>query len=244
MSLIPPTFLDCVVAVGYRREEGSVAYSATGFLYGHYHPPKTDAQEAAYTVFLATNRHVLSGKKSIVLRFNAGPDRPAREFDALLITDEGKQLWIGHDDPTIDVGVVLLKVKMLQENDIPIALFGSDKHALFHDSELAQNLSEGNGVFILGFPMGLVGEQRNCVIVRGGCIARIRDSLAGTSKTFLVDAFIFPGNSGGPVVVRPEIVAITGTMAITTASLIGMVSSYLPYQDSHKLSDQTTTSYF
>ncbi len=72
-------------------------------------------------------------------------------------------------------------------------------------------VSEGDGVFVLGFPLQLVGGERNFVIVRQGIIARIGDMLEGYSKTFLVDTFIFPGNSGGPVFLRPEVVAITGT---------------------------------
>ena len=64
MSLIPQSFLDCVVAVGIRGNNGVVSYSATGFLYGHYHLPVDGAKEGTYTVFLATNRHVLTGKRA------------------------------------------------------------------------------------------------------------------------------------------------------------------------------------
>ena len=58
--------------------------------------------------------------------------------------------------------------------------------------------------------MGLVGKERSFVIVRSGCIARIRDALLATSKELLIDAPIFPGNSGGPVVTKPEVVGHTG----------------------------------
>jgi S1-C subfamily serine protease len=67
--------------------------------------------------------------------------------------------------------------------------------------------------------------------VRSGCIARIRDALAASSKELLIDAPIFPGNSGGPVVTKPEEVAIQGTKAVGSAYLIGMVTSYVPYRD-------------
>jgi hypothetical protein len=50
-------------------------------------------------------------------------------------------------------------------------------------------------------------------------------------KTFLIDAFVFPGNSGGPVVSAVDITAITGTKAQNTAYLIGMVKGYVPYDD-------------
>src|SRR5690606_36629166 len=95
----------------------------------------------------------------------------------------------------------------------------------------AQHMHEGDGVYIIGFPMGLIGAHRNYAIVRGGCVARIRDSLAGTASTFLVDSFIFPGNSGGPVVAKPEVMSITGTQALGSAKLTGIITGYLPYRD-------------
>ena len=47
----------------------------------------------------------------------------------------------------------------------------------------------------------------------------------------MIDATVFPGNSDGPVLTRPEAVAITGTKTYRTSSLLGMVSGYVPYQD-------------
>jgi hypothetical protein len=67
--------------------------------------------------------------------------------------------------------------------------------------------------------------------VRSGTLARVRDLLARTSKIFLVDAFVFPGNSGGPVILKPEAIAIEGTKAQIAPYLIGIVQAYVPYQD-------------
>ncbi len=46
-----------------------------------------------------------------------------------------------------------------------------------------------------------------------------------------MDAFVFPGNSGGPVVLKPEVVAIDGTASVGKTYLIGVVQSYIPYED-------------
>lgn len=86
--------------------------------------------------------------------------------------------------------------------------------------------------------MGIIGGDRNFVIVRGGSIARIRDTLQESSKDFLVDAFVFPGNSGGPAVSKPEALSITGTKSQSDAYLIGIIKSYLPYKDI-AISEQT-----
>ena len=92
-------------------------------------------------------------------------------------------------------------------------------------------VSEGDGVFLLGFPMGLIGNTRNMVVVRQGAIARIRDFLEGGSRDFLIDCTVFPGNSGGPVVGRPEFTSIKGTKAVDGAYLLGIVAAYIPYED-------------
>ena len=47
-----------------------------------------------------------------------------------------------------------------------------------------------------------------------------------------------PKNSGGPVILQPSFIAIEGTKPIEKASLIGIVKSYLPYQDM-AISEQT-----
>ena len=79
--------------------------------------------------------------------------------------------------------------------------------------------------------MGLVTAERQYVICRGGVIARIRDYLEGRASDFLVDAPVFPGNSGGPVILCPSLTAITGTKNVTQADVIGMVKSYVPFID-------------
>ena len=47
----------------------------------------------------------------------------------------------------------------------------------------------------------------------------------------MIDASVFPGNSGGPVLLKPEVTRIQGTKANERCGLIGMVSSYLPYKE-------------
>jgi S1-C subfamily serine protease len=95
----------------------------------------------------------------------------------------------------------------------------------------SSGFSEGDSVFAMGFPMGLVGDERNTVIVRGGVLARIRDAIAKPRLPFMIDTTVFPGNSGGPVVSKPEMMAIQGTQSHRNAHLIGIVASYVPYID-------------
>jgi hypothetical protein len=79
--------------------------------------------------------------------------------------------------------------------------------------------------------MNLAGQQRNYAIVRPGAIARLNDLIESVATTLLIDSHVFPGNSGGPVILEPNLFAIDGTKSNNTAYLIGVVSDYIPYID-------------
>jgi S1-C subfamily serine protease len=231
MALIPPFMLDCVVAIGFGGDNGNIGYSGTGFLFGRNSGTDPLDGKGLYRLFLATNRHVLDGKKTAFLRFNPEPPTPARVFDAPLMDPSGKPLWFAHPDAEVDVAVMTINSDVLKQEKIQFGFFAEDLHTLTHKAAGLMGIAEGDGVFVLGFPLGNVGAERNYVMVRHGSVARIRDSLAGAVKTFFIDAAIYPGNSGGPVVMRPEMNSIQGTKAVNKANLIGVVSGYLPYQD-------------
>lgn len=230
MALIPPFFIDCVVAVGFPDATGNAAYQATGFLYGHFRSAP-DEKTKNYRIFLVTNRHVFDGKTDAFLRFNPAGAEPARQYELPLVDASGNRSWLTHADPDVDIAAIGINGEMLRDQGIRFNWFRSDEHTVPRAKAIDLGVSEGDGVFVLGFPLGLVGEGRNFVILRQGSIARIRDCLEGNRKDFLIDCSVFPGNSGGPVVMRPELTSIQGTTAITAAYLIGVVAGYVPYQD-------------
>lgn len=225
MALIPPFFLDTVVAIGIPTGNEKIEWVASGFLYGDL------IEKNKYKIFLVTNRHVLEDHEIVYLRFNPEAAERAREYELVLKESNGTLNWFAHPDHNVDVAIIPIVASILREQKIRFAWFYSDKHVMDRTKANELGLTEGDGIFVLGFPMGLVGEERNFVIVRQGCIARIRDTLAGTSKEFLVDSTVFPGNSGGPVVTKPDAISIQGTKSIGAANLIGMVKAYVPYRD-------------
>lgn len=230
MALIPPFFIDCVAAIGTNDAEGNHQWVASGFLYGHRLAPAENTQRD-YQVYLVSNRHVFSGMQKAYLRFNPQANKPAREFQLDLMDADGNCLWLTHPNNQVDVAVMPINFDLLEEHGMQVAFFQNDQHIATMAAMDELGVTEGDFAYVLGFPMGLVGEHRNAVIVRSGTLARIRDTLAGFNKTFLVDAFVFPGNSGGPVVLKPEALAIEGTKVQVMPYLIGVVQAYVPYDD-------------
>ncbi len=230
MALIPPFFMDCVAAIGTTDSQGEQHWVASGFLYGVRITNDANAPRQ-YRVYLVTNRHVFADLPHAYLRFNPQADKPAREFHLELFDDAGKPLWYTHPDPAVDVAAMPIHFDLLQERGMQVAYFENDEHVALLGMLNELGVTEGDFAYVLGFPMGLIGGARNSVIVRSGALARVRDALAGASNTFLVDAFVFPGNSGGPVILKPEAVAIEGTRPQVVPYLIGLVQAYVPYDD-------------
>ena len=230
MALIPPFFPDCVVAIGIEDPSGERKWAASEFLYGHYIADNEDGTKS-YKVYLVTNRHVFENLSRIYLRFNPRTNEPAREYTLNLLNENGARLWFPHPNAEIDVAIIPINFNLLREHAIQAAYFQSDQHVANVDKLNELEITEGDFAYVLGFPMGLVGGERNTVIVRSGSIARIRDALVRANQEYLIDAFVFPGNSGRPVVSKPEALAIQGTKSQNAAYLIGIVKSYVSYQD-------------
>ena len=244
-ALIPPHYLDSVVAIGKNVpvmlngapvfENGTIKFQwepiASGFLYGSPTGEKNNDGKPLYRVFLVTNRHVVQGLPELKLRFNPKEAKPATEYSVPLSDAKGRPTWFTPPGSQFDVAVNRINMSVLRNDGIKAEFIEGDENAADLAKAKDLGVSEGDGVFVLGFPLQVVGGVRNFVVVRQGVIARIGDALDGYNKTFLVDTFIFPGNSGGPVILRPEMVSITGTKSHQNALLIGVVNSFQTYQD-------------
>lgn len=229
MALIPSFFLDCVVAIGIDTTPKEFQWISSGFLYGHF--LESVGNKNAYLVYLITNRHVFQGKSHLYVRFNPIVQEKARPYKLPLLDKNDKPLWFTSPDTEKDIAVIVINVKKIKDEGLQFSYFQSDQHAANISKLEELGITEGDYAYTLGFPMGLIGGDRNFVIVRSGSIARICDTLMRANKEFLVDTFVFPGNSGGPVVSKPEALAISGTKSQSAAYLIGIVKSYIPYED-------------
>ncbi len=229
MALIPKFFIDCVVAIGVEIN-GSKNWIGTGFLFGYLFEKTTDSRNKYFT-YLVTNKHVINNYEKIFVKFNPQTDQSSKDYDIVLKMADGSNNWTGHPDANIDIAVIPVDIQILIDEGMKFHFFQSDKHVLTSTDMAREGLSEGDFIYVLGFPMGILTSDRQYVFSRSGTISRISDLYEKRSKDFIIDAFVFPGNSGGPVLSKPEIVSIKGTKGYSHSKLIGIIKSYIPYTD-------------
>ncbi len=238
--LLPAFFINCAVAIGditsivVPGAQPRVEWQTfgTGFFYGYLTQDDADPLKRQYQIYLVTAKHVVSDRENLKVRLNPSTAGAAgQQFEIPSKPVPGHTTWFFHPDPAIDVAAVRIDFNNLATAGFAVNYFAQDEHTIRRTQMPAEEIAAGDGVFVLGFPMNLAGQQRNYVIVRQGVIARISEMIDHASPSFMIDAFVFPGNSGGPVVLRPDIGSIEGTKSHSKAALIGLVIQSRSYID-------------
>lgn len=231
MAVIPKFFMEAVVSIGVKNK-GKTCWIGTGFFVAR----KIDANGNAFP-FLVSNKHVFAAHEQILIRMKEKETEKLKTMTALLIKDGIKQYY-EHLNPNIDIAVLPLNGGAITENNLEFPSFDIYEHALTSQELAAQGVDEGSFIFMLGYPMALVNDTSQLPICRCGCIARMSKEQINETHNILVDIQNFPGNSGSPVVLRPELMSIAGTQAFSKSVLAGIVHSYIPYQE-HLVNRQT-----
>ncbi len=130
--------------------------------------------------------------------------------------------WIFHNKDKVDLAIILTALD-LQNDDVKVV-----------DSELflkIEQLYELYDVFFLSFQPGIPTEDVIKPVIRNGTISRIN-----RDKTFYIDGFAFPGNSGSPVFLKPSPIRFDrGNISLGGDPLggkfVGIIGEYLPYQE-------------
>lgn len=231
MAIIPSFFMDAVVSLGVNRpgEPNKKLWVGTGFLVGR----KETNDPNHSTIYVITNKHVIENQPMLYVRFNHVGNTGVKDLIMPLIHKDGSPLYSLHPNGLVDVVAIQIIPKVIIQNNLSLNYYDLDKHAVTLSQMEKTGINEGNLIYALGFPMNLVHDSIKTPICRLGCISRVADAFSNPTKAtqFLVDAQTFPGNSGGPVVSRPEYVSIDGTPHNTKANLIGILSAYIPYQE-------------
>ena len=228
MAIIPDFFLNAVVAIGVDQSKDEKHWIGTGFIVGR----KETDNPTLSTHYIVTNKHVIKNQKYVYVRFNSLGGSLVKDYRIDLYDEDGKQLFTPHPHEKTDVIALQILPQTLINDKSIWGSFDLEDHALTLDKMKTTGVQEGSLVYALGFPMDLV-DPIKVPICRLGCISRVSDAflLKNKKPVFLVDAQTFPGNSGGPIISRPEYISIDGTPNNTSANLIGILSAYIPYRE-------------
>ena len=230
MALLHPIYLKSLVAIGDMDKNKKFYCRATGLLIGFIARNSKFPEKRTYWIFLVTNKHVFENREEVCLRFNT-KDGNSRVFKQPLVFENSKEKrWLGHRNKKVDLALLNVSPKILQQENVDYFFFNEEMFAYYQNFKQI-GIEIGDFVYILGFPLGIAGQSQNYPCVKWGIISRLDKELIKSSKSFWIDSSIFPGNSGGPVLLRPEIHSLTGTRSVSQVFLIGIVSGYLPYEE-------------
>lgn len=227
MAIIPSGYLNSVVSIGIRDDNNGIHWIGTGFFVGR----STDNPDKVYPM-LVSNKHVFKGRDSIIIRMKKKDSDDLKELDAPLKNANGSLRYYIHENEKIDIAVLPLSAKYITDNDFEFPCLNIDINAMTSTELLASGVDEGSIIYMLGFPMGLVNISSNLPICRMGCISRMSETQIKEQYNMLVDIQNFPGNSGSPIISRPELISINGTPSLDKSVLVGIIHSYIPYRES------------
>lgn len=217
--------------------------SGTGFLVFR----KTTDNEGR--VFLVTNKHVVHRNPTkradtthVVCHFNSkNTDGSLGKVagDIPLKYDNGLQRYREHPDSDTDVAAIDVTDVMQLNPNIEKRWASYDD---FADAAKRDELdiTVGEEVMTVGYPLGLRQGDTNFPLVRQGVLATkigypIRDKVLDSNDTprdrtlraFLIDGATIPGSSGSPVVLKPvigRVVKNTIVMGTAPPVLLGIVA--------------------
>ena len=235
MSLIPKEFLNSVV---YISAKGKNLEFATGFFVSR----KIDAKIGS--LYLITNKHVIDNKQEIFIRIKNKESNIFEDVKIPLISGKNEHLFYLHSNKNIDIAVIPMNQNILNENTYELSFYDIDENAITSKELFKNEMTEGSLIYMLGYPFGLKDKYSLKPIVKLGSIARMSEELINNEHIIVADIHNFPGNSGSPIFIRPEIMSLVNSKTIERTALIGIITNYIKFQNKIiNENDETTDSY-
>ena len=157
-------------------------------------------EQSAY--FLVTNKHVVQGTaKGRFFFTRRDGDNPVigQRWDVEL--DAFETRWHGHPKSDVDVAVMpLVPLLEFAEASGQNVFFRSVPDSLVPTPDQLKELDAIEEVMFVGYPSGIYDNVNLMPIVRRGTTATPLQLDYDGRPVFLVDASVFPGSSGSPVV--------------------------------------------
>ena len=159
-ALLPPGFLDCVVALGEILPQPPTApgvapgqawvTEGTGFLYGYLSENDPDATKRKYEIYLVTAGHVVSGHiaqgaADILVRVNSKDPSKAEGFALPAHPQPGQSGWF-FSTTRKDIAAIQVNYPYLLDQGYQVAFFPGDTATAKRDKLKELEVSAGDGV--------------------------------------------------------------------------------------------------
>jgi hypothetical protein len=192
---------------------------------------------ASYVLLTATNvlNDIKSDQATLFLRIQKGDGFEKLPFQINIRTN-GQPLWMKHSNADISIMNIALP------SNADIHLISTD--LLAKDENLKEfEIHPGQELLVLGFPLGAESNDAGFPIMRSGRIASYPLTPTLQTKTFLLDFQVFPGNSGGPVLLLQDNPTYAGGTHVgsTIQMVMGVVSQEMSMNEHVSSLDEDST---
>jgi len=212
------------VRITIPSQTGTGASIGTGFMF------RVDINDGSgrYSLLLISNRHVFGDpSQSIELNFNKKngvSDEPLLGDLLTIRQTDFSNIYITHPDPDVDLACI---------NITPIANIGAYYKNLYLDMlcEIDEsNILPGADIWFVGYPENRFDIVHNLPIMRKGHIASIPNLDFNGKRQFVIDAQVFPGSSGSPVLAdidgHAKLIGVVTQMMIRNQKLQTIPANY------------------
>ena len=213
MPYLPPDFIKTIILIAEGdsitgTDQVKINPLGTGFLV-----------QAKNRFYLVTAYHVVNGRYDLWYCFTS-KDGKIITIDFKFIKDTIGAEW--NDFPKYDLAII----------NVAFAVERDDIRTIPLDLLLpSENVSLGEDVYFLGYPLGYTEPTDITPFVRKGMIAR----KSIIQKKLIIDGYSTGGSSGSPVILKPQQFTPGGGLRIggfaKKPSCVGMIQSHIPHPD-------------
>ncbi|MCG3223732.1 MAG: trypsin-like peptidase domain-containing protein [Candidatus Heimdallarchaeota archaeon] len=195
-NTIKTDFLFSTVRIETKDENKSQGVG-TGFLFEYF-------QDEDSYVFLVTNKHVIKDAQEGFLQFNLSHEESVILGDFYKLAFEDFECeWYLHPEEDIDIAIMPFGPVLheLEKRNIDIFFRTIDSSLIPTEKDLEINIDTIEDILFIGYPNNLYDKENLIPIVRKGITATPICIDFNSKPIFLIDASVFPGSSGSPVLI-------------------------------------------
>jgi hypothetical protein len=232
----------CTTRIEAKSADGKLTSTGTGFVF-NYELDKTN-----YIQFIVTCRHVVDGFVSATFSFVQNKDGEPNLGQKCEATNFPLQDFVFYNpDPKIDVALIPLApiLRYFEMKGQKPFYVNLDKR-LVPDKNAAEDLSPIQPIVFIGYPYGVHDEVNLLPIARRGFTASPYVVDFDGLPVFLIDASVFPGSSGSPVMVVDEgfYASHGGLVGGSRAYFLGLVDQAYFYTEDGMVKFKATPTQF